>query len=786
MPVRKRVIFFLGAGLVALTLYYFSLPENLFEDPYSTVLEDKQGALLSAVIASDGQWRFPAEKLTPEKFNIALTAFEDQRFYHHPGVDLISLARALKQNIQAGYVVSGGSTITMQVIRLSRKGKSRTFLEKVIEIILATRVELRHSKDEILAIYASHAPFGGNVVGLEAASWRYFARAPEELSWAEACMLAVLPNSPALIHPGKNRDKLLEKRNRLLDKLRMKGYLDSLDCSLAKQELIPEQPHPLPRHARHLMLRAKGDGHAQSRLRTTLDIKLQTRVEQILQDHHERLKSNQIYNASAILLDVKTGEVLVYAGNIDIPENNYSGDDVDVIAAHRSTGSILKPFLYAAMLDEGKMLPRTLVPDVPTMVGGFAPQNFSHQYDGAVHASEALIRSLNVPAVHLLQRYRYEKFHSLLTNMGLSTLNQPPDHYGLSLILGGAECTLWDIAGMYGSMARTLNNYFERPGKNKYTRLDYFPPTYTQQEKPNEIILEESSWLSAASIFQTFTVLREVYRPGEESGWRYFSSSKNIAWKTGTSFGHRDAWAIGVTPDYVVGVWVGNADGEGRPGLTGTDAAAPIMFDIFSLLPAGRWFQRPKLEMEKILVCEKSGMRLGENCEDSDSAWVTKRGLQTLPCVHHKRVHLSADQKFRVHGNCESVASMKNVKWFVLPPVQEYYYRSKNISYQVLPPFRDDCQPPDAASNMELVYPKAGTKIFIPTELDGSKGSSLFELAHRNPASTVYWHIDGVFIGTTQKRHQMAIQSATGNHTLTLVDDRGEVLERRFNVLSGL
>ncbi|HEX5171772.1 MAG TPA: penicillin-binding protein 1C [Cyclobacteriaceae bacterium] len=786
MTVGTKRKLYAALVLAGLVIYYFSLPGQLFIDPYSTVLEDKNGALLSAAIASDGQWRFPESEVAPEKFTAALTSFEDQRFFYHPGVDLISLGRAIGQNIHAGRVVSGGSTITMQVIRLSRKGKPRTVWEKVVEIVLATRLEFRCSKREILNLYSSHAPFGGNVVGLEAACWRYFGRDPNELSWGEACMLAVLPNAPALIHPGKNREQLKKKRDRLLDKLSARGFLDSLDCSLAKQEPIPDEPMSLPRHARHLMLRAAKDGYAQTRLRTTVDLNLQTRVEQILQDHYERLRSNQVHNAAALVLDVETGEVLAYAGNIEIQENNYHGDDVDIIVSPRSTGSILKPFLYAAMLDEGKILPATLIPDVPTIVAGFAPQNFSHEYDGAVHASEALIRSLNVPAVQLLQNYRYEKFHSLLRNLGMTTLNEPPDHYGLSLILGGAECTLWDISGMYASMARTLNHYFEHPGKNRYTRQDYFSPTYITKRPADEKILGENSWLSAASIFQTFTMLKEVYRPGEESGWRYFSSSKKIAWKTGTSFGHRDAWAVGVTPEYVVGVWAGNADGEGRPGLTGTEAAAPLLFDIFSLLPGGRWFERPTLEMEKILVCHKSGMRVGEYCEEADTAWVVRAGLQTLPCPYHKRVHLSQDLKFRVHANCASVASMRDVNWFVLPPVQEYYYRPKNISYKVLPPVRQDCQVQGNITNMDLIYPRPDSKIFIPKELDGSAGSSIFELAHRDPNSTVYWHVDGVFIGATFQKHQMAIQSGKGNHVLTLVDDTGEILERAFHVLSGM
>ncbi|MBL7857189.1 MAG: penicillin-binding protein 1C [Cyclobacteriaceae bacterium] len=783
---QKKWKYTAGLLLALSIVYYFSLPKNLFHDPYSTVLEDHEGELLSASIAEDGQWRFPKADSIPNKFAEALITFEDKRFRSHPGFDVHSMGRAIRQNFQSGKIVSGGSTLTMQVVRLSRKGKSRTFIEKFIEIILATRLELRYSKNEILNLYASHAPFGGNVVGLEAACWRYFGRAPDELSWGEAAMLAVLPNSPSLIHLSKNRNQLKQKRDRLLDKLQQQGKLDAFTCSLAKEEPIPGAPQPLPRHARHLLTRLAKDGYRQRKIISTLQYALQVRVEEIIKDHHERLKGNQIFNGAALVLDVKTGSALAYVGNTTVEGGGHFSDDVDVITAARSTGSILKPFLYATMLDDGKILAKTLLPDVPTLINGFAPKNFTHEYDGVVAADKALIRSLNVPAVHLLRQYRYEKFHSLLTDMGMCTLNKPPDHYGLSLILGGAEGSLWDIAGMYASMARTLNHFHEHPGKNRYDRNDFRPATYVLNERKHSESpsLEATSFLSASAIYQTFDALKEVYRPGEETGWRYFNSARRIAWKTGTSFGFRDGWAIGVTPDYVVGVWVGNADGEGRPGLTGTETAAPIMFDIFSLLPGQGWFQPPVQEMVEVVVCTRSGQRISDYCEQSDTVWATKAGLQSAPCSYHKRIHLSPDQRYRVTSECEPIDRMVAVNWFVLPPVQEFYFRPKNVSYKTLPPFRSDCQSLSAIATMDLIYPKSGSRVFVPRELSGSMGSVVFQLAHSRPATIVYWHLDGNYIGYTQKSHHLALNPAKGNHILTLVDASGETLERTFEVIS--
>lgn len=781
--IKRYRYYIFASGVLLLIAYYFSLPKILFLDPYSTVLEDREGKLLGAAIAGDGQWRFPEGKEVPTKFKEAIILFEDKRFFNHPGFDVLSLVRATQQNINSRKIISGGSTLSMQVIRLARKNQSRTFFEKIIEIVVSTRLELRYSKNEILSLYAAHAPFGGNVVGLDAACWRYFGRDASQLTWADAALLAVLPNNPSLIHFGKNRDRLKSKRDRLLVRLLSDGKMDSISFELAKEEPIPENPLALPKEAPHLLSRISKEGFSQQRVRSTIEEVVQDRVNDIVDQHHQSLKGNQVFNAAAIVLEVRTGKVLAYVGNTNSGREH--SEQVDVIMARRSTGSILKPFLYAAMLDEGKLLPGMLVPDVPTTINGFSPKNFSKQYDGAVAADQALIRSLNVPAVYELKEYRYEKFYELLKQIGITTLNQPADHYGLSLILGGAEGTLWDITGAYASMARTLNNYFESPGKNRYARKDFHAPVYLVSDSLTNELNEETSWLSAASLFLTLDVLKEVYRPGEETGWRNFYSSKKIAWKTGTSHGLRDAWAVGVNGDYAVGVWVGNADGEGRPGLTGTESAAPILFDIFSQLPGNAWFQKPLPELESIVVCVQSGMRATELCEKTAEILVTRAALEAPPCRYHQKIHISKDGKYRVHSDCEPIGLMQSVSWFVLPPVQEYFFKSKKLSYKALPSFRKDCENPSSLASMDLIYPKLNARIFIPRQLDGQLGSALFEVAHHNSQVTIFWHMDGNYLGSTKGIHRLSIAPQPGGHLLTLIDEYGELLERSFFVTDG-
>lgn len=773
---------YVGLGLgVLLTVYTFSLPKTLFQKSYSTVIEDRENKLLGASIAPDGQWRFPEGNNIPDKFKTAIVLFEDKRFYSHPGVDVRSLARATRQNLKAGKIVSGGSTLSMQVIRLSRN-KERTFFEKLVELILATRLELRYSKEEIVALYAAHAPFGGNVVGIEAACWRYFGRDAEELSWSEAALLAVLPNNPALIHPGKNRDELKAKRDRLLLRLLNTGNVDSITYQLSVSEPIPENPVALPRLAPHLLGRVIKEGYAQTRVVTSIDKSLQERLTQLVNYHHEKLKGNRVFNAAAIIVEVKTGRTLAYVGNTASgPEHD---DAVDIVTARRSTGSILKPILFAALLDEGKLLPTTLQPDVPTLINGFAPQNFTKEYDGAVPANQALTRSLNIPAVHQLRDYRYEKFYELLKNTGITTLNQPADHYGLSMILGGAEASLWEVTGVYASMARTLHNFFEVPGSNRYSKNDFHAPVYRQQDSLVQRNQEASSWLSAAAIYLTFDVLQEVYRPGEQTGWRMFQSSKKIAWKTGTSHGLRDAWAVGVNGDYAVGVWAGNADGEGRPGLTGTESAAPLMFDIFGQLSGNTWFQAPGNELYEIEICSSSGMRATELCEIRTKQFVTQSGLQSGVCRYHQLIHLSQDRKYRVHASCEQVSNMITESRFILPPVQEYYYKAKNISYKTLPPMRSDCANPTSVASMDILYPRPNARVFVPRLLDGQQGSVVFEATHRQATASVYWHMDGNYMATTKGVHRVAVSPGNGKHRLTLVDESGNIVEQVFSIIS--
>lgn len=702
MKRRIRLIAFAAAVLLA---WLFCVPRELFRGTqYSTVVESAEGELLGARVAADGQWRFPPCDTVPERFSSAIIQFEDRRFERHVGVDPVAIGRAFFSNLKAGHTVSGGSTITMQVMRLSHGGE-RNIWRKALEAVQATRLEARCSKNEILSLYASHAPFGGNVVGLEAASWRYFGRPARELSWAEAATLAVLPNSPSSIHPGRGREALLEKRNRLLERLLEHGDISPETYEAALGEPLPDKPHPLPALAVHYV-----EGRpAGERTRSTLRATVQKAVSAAVDRRSDEMAAEGVADMAVVVMDNLTGEVIAYVGNSSSARER-PGRDVDIASSPRSTGSILKPFLYEAALREGTILPQTLLPDIPVNLGGFAPQNFDRQYYGAVPADEALARSLNVPAVFLLREFGIPQFHAQLCSLGLTTITKSPDHYGLSLILGGAEAKLTEIVAAYSAMSRrgTLEAWY------------------------------------------TLDALKEVNRP-DELDWRLIRSVRKAAWKTGTSYGFRDAWAVGMTPEYTIGVWAGNAEGQGVPGLTGARAAGPVMFDILALLPySGAWWDMPS---DYVLgkVCPSSGFLASADCPSAEDIPIPLKGLDSRPCPYHR-------------GGS-----------FSLPPAMEWYYKAYHPEYVTAAPLANE-------KVMEFIYPAPGSTLTIPRQLTGKVEGVVFRVAHKQPAATLWWHLDNTYVGETRMLHELRLAPSPGKHTLTVVDSTGATAHVSFTV----
>ena len=769
---RTRWAYFL---ITAATLFggFLLLPVQIPQAPLATTVFARDHHLLGAHIASDEQWRMPLSSPPPQKFVTALLRYEDQRFYWHPGVDFIALLRAARSNFKAGKIVSGASTLSMQLVRLSRNNPPRTFTEKLFEIVLALRLEFAFDKQKILTLYAQYAPFGGNVVGIEAAAWRYFGRAPAELSWAEAAMLAVLPNSPALVHPGRERATLRNKRNTLLRALHQDGLLTATDLRLAELEILPDQVRPLPRLSSHLVqtLHQREPGRAYN---TTLDYSVQQSSALQLNIAAQQLAQEGILNTALLIIDNRDLSVVAYHGNSELPQKQ-RGESVDIVFKPRSSGSILKPLLYAFMLQAGEITPKMLVADLPTQINGYKPENFDRQYRGAVPADEALALSLNIPAVRLLRQHGITRFYQELNALGLTTLFRPADDYGLTLILGGAETNLWDMAQSYAQLAVISTQQNRVPAYTPLTLFVKNSPTLTAATKAD---------FGAGAAWLTLQAMMEVNRPGVDNYWREFSGSRKVAWKTGTSFGLRDAWAVAVTPAYTIAVWAGNASGEGVAGLSGTQSAAPLLFAVLNQLPDSGWFEEPLLDLRTVEICADDGYLLTQGCTAKQIKLPRNSHFAQIS-NWHKQIYLSASGNYRVHTGCESEKNMRPASLLQLPPGMAHYYRRWHPQYRDLPPWRKDCVIQENANQvMEFLYPEQGAEIFLPVDMDGKQKPLIAEAVHSEASASLHWHLDENYLARTRDFHQLAFIAMPGKHRLTIVDDRGRKITRWFTVIA--
>lgn len=769
------------AFFAALIVAHIAEPRPLFHAPTSTVILDKDGALLSARVAADGQWRFEGADSVPLKFERCILTYEDRKFRYHLGVDPAAMARAAIRNARAGHVVEGGSTITMQVARMAGGNNRRTIWRKLVETLWAIDIEFSMSKDEILATYCSNAPFGGNVVGLEAASWRYFGRQTKDLSWAESALLAVLPNSPSRIHVSRNRPLLLKKRNRLLESLCSQGDIDNTELELAISEPLPDAPFALDDRTPQLTQRLSASGMSGRTVNTTIDANLQRQAQEIADNYRSTYAHNHIRDIGILVADIETGNIRAYVGNASLKSPTCM---VDMLTAERSTGSILKPILYAAMLSDGEITPKKLIADTPLDINGFTPHNYSHSYSGAVGADEAIVRSLNVPLVRMLTEHDIGRFMADLRQLGMTTLHFSDDHYGASLILGGAEATLLDVCGMYASMARRLSTYNSDAAHQPLApTAGVFALRLTTAPKTPPHAENSATPLSPAAIWHTFQAMADLARPEEEADWQSFSSMRAVAWKTGTSYGSRDAWAVGVTPRHVVGVWVGNATGEGRAGMTGVGFAAPVMFDVFSLAErgvSGEWFEEPVEDEEAVAVCRKSGMRASDVCAEVDTVRLPRASEETRVCKFCRLVHLTDDERWQVNSSCENTSDIVTLPWFVLPPSMGYYYARHHSDYRPLPPVRPDCGN-SSPRGIEFIYPHDGQTVIRTRSFDGKLQGIVCEAAAPT-SERIFWHIDGAYIGATEGTHTNAIEPGPGLHTMTIVGEDGSRATVNFKV----
>lgn len=758
----------IGAGillsLLALKLIAFLLPlpqSGLFR-PSATLVFDADGKLLRAFTSPDGSWRLRTtlDQISPvlQRF---LIAYEDAAFYWHPGVNPLALVRAYQQNQAAGRIVSGGSTLTMQVARMM-KPKARTWWHKLLEAGRALQLEQRYSKRRLLEIYFNIAPYGGNIEGAAAASWLYFGKEPAQLSFGEAALLAALPNSPTRLRPDLHPERARQARDKVLQIVYGKGLISKREYEEALAEPVPRARRELPFLAPHFCQEMLDKHPGQPRIYTTVKLGTQLLAETLLRDHLKALASQGITNGAVVILDNRKRELLAAVGSADF-FNVVNQGQVCGYRAARSPGSALKPFVYGLGFEKGVITPQHYLEDVPIdFRGGYAPENFDKQFNGAVPAREALARSLNVPAINvLLQLGEEQGLYQMLRRINLSTLARD-DRYGLTIALGGCETTLLELAALYSALAN--GGLYQLPKLVK-GQADNLPVRL----------------FSPGAAYLVTEVLVELRRPDLPASWE-FTSLPKIAWKTGTSYGYRDAWSIGYNRHYTIGVWIGNFAGNGRPGLIGAEVAAPLLFDLFNKVDNGKggWFTPPATVATR-QVCALSGQQPGRYCQNLvTESYLTDRSPDQ-ECRFHRAYLVDPRSGHRLPPHYASLSRHAVEKAYVQwPPRIAAWMEANGYPVERIPPLIPDWQRLQPGQAPIIRSPSENYTYQLREGIALEFQKICLEAAAANDVHQLYWFIDGKLVGTVQPGEKLFYLPVPGKHRLVCQDDQGRSSEMRL------
>ena len=750
-------------GFLVLNLL-FPLPMDRLHPPASTIVLDRDGNLMRAFLAPDEMWRINvrADEVAPS-LRQAVLAYEDRRFYWHAGIDLIAVARAMAANVRAGHVVQGGSTLTMQVARMMEP-KPRTLANKAIEAFRAWQLELRYSKEEILTLYFNMAPYGGNLVGAGAASYFYFDKHPDQLSRGEAALLAATPNNPNRYRPDLNEAAAREARAKVLSLLAEQGEITPAARDESAAEPVPVQRFDLPFLAPHLAVQLAGQYVDAQRLTTTIDADLQARVERMLYDHLKPWRGQGITNGAVVVIDNETQAVLALAGSRAFWDEAAQGQ-VNAATAPRSPGSTLKPFIYALALDRGLIAPQTLLYDVPVDFSGYQPENYDRTYSGVVHAEEALIRSLNVPAVNLAARLHDDGIYQFLKEAHVSTLTEPSHHYGLSLILGGCEVTLLDLTNLYAGLANG--------GR--------FRPYRLLQSDP---VIEGEALLDPGAAFIISEILSKLRRPELPAVWEWSRDMPKVAWKTGTSYGHRDAWSIGFTPRYTVGVWIGNMDGKGAPALVGAETAAPLLFVLFNHLESHtdqRWFHQPA-RVETRRICSLSGGLATPRCPTTRSEFFVLGHSPVKPCDLHRLIMIDNETGHRLCSHCRQGRDYKERVVAHWPAEIAVWLEKNGYPLDDIPEHFPGCNRVAEGDPPVIRSPQPNAEYRLRTGVPAEFQKILLDASVSNQTSEIYWFANGDLLYSGPPTGRVFFTPTTGTHTLLCMDDEGRSSEVEITI----
>ncbi|MCA1944825.1 MAG: penicillin-binding protein 1C [Desulfovibrio sp.] len=752
----------------------FPFPWDALRQPPAVTVMDRHGRPLRVFLPPDGRRRQPVAlaQVSPV-FRAVLVASEDRHFRIHPGVNPLAILRAAVMNLRAGRVVSGGSTITMQLARLCEP-RERTIWAKTVESFRALQLEWRLSKDEILEHYINMTPYGGNVVGVAAAAESYFGKDQQYLSLGEAALLTVLPRAPQGYDPVKNPQAARRARDRLLAVLERRGKIDATQRRQAMTQSLPESVTPLPRLAPHLAELAKG--LAEQRLApgdpgrtvvtTTIDRALQVAVEARLRDSAEWIRRQRLENAAVVVIENETRAVRAMAGSIEYMDFSHHGFINGCLIA-RSPGSALKPFLYAQAMDLGLIVPRSYLFDIPTDISGYTVKNYDGTFQGMVTAELALAQSRNVPAVRLLAQVAPPAFLELLRQAGVSTLKKNAYEYGLPLALGACEVTLLDLTGAYATLA-SLGQY--RP-----------PAILLQEERTpppgRQVLSREASWL-------TLEMLTRVERADLPRSWQHAKDAPAVAWKTGTSFGHRDAWAVGVSRQYTIGVWVGNLDGRAEMGISGATHAGPLLFDLFRVVEgAGAALTRPlDLALTTMTVCAADHLLPGPACPERTEVTAIE-GRTRLPRSElHQRIFVHPETGERVAGDC--LQYLPHVPRLVRQHPLEFtaWLHAQGVRAEAMPAMHPDCRTAGAGQGPQVLSPDPRTPYRLRRDAPLEFQRIALKAFAGPDARELFWYQDGSLKGSGPPEARLFLPLEPGQHTLVVVDDLGRSTRVEYRV----
>jgi penicillin-binding protein 1C len=747
-----------------LSLVLIPFPSAKLNPIPSTIILDKDNKIRRVTLAPDEMWRIPIKS---EEISLSLkkvvVAYEDRHFYYHLGINPISIFRSLIANSKAGKIVQGGSTITMQIARLMEP-KPRTVKNKIIEIFRALQLELRYSKKEILTFYFNLAPYGGNIVGVGAASYLYFNKNPKHLSLGECCLLAAIPNSPNNLRPDINFNAAKKSRLKVLNLLLNQNKISFKEKNEAQTEPLPNQRFPLPFKIPHLSNLLIQKYPLFTSINTNINSDIQHLAETVLTKHLSPLEKMGITNGAVVVIENSNHQLRALVGSKDFFDRQNSGQ-VNGALAPRSPGSALKPFIYALGIENGLISPESLLFDVPVEYSGYRPVNYDDTYHGAVTVREALIRSLNVPAVNLYAKLGEDGIYTFLKEAGISTLPQPQNYYGLSLILGGCGVNLLELTNIYAGLANS--------GKFKPVRLLI-----------NDVDFEGKKLLNNGTCFILSELLSELRRPELPSVWEYSINMPKVAWKTGTSYGHRDAWSIGYTPQYTIGVWVGNFDGKGVPELIGAEAAAPILFSLFNALnepSPNAWFIQPETVKER-QVCTISGMPLGENCVSAKEELYIPGISPYLKCNLHQQIFVDTKTEKRLCSHCRVGKNYEGKiveKW----PVEIATWMVRNgYRLDLIPEHDPLCFKIMSGKKPIILSPTAQTEYKIRPGINLKYQKILLDATVSNETKTIYWFLDGKLIFSGKPTDKAFFIPTQGIHSVICTDDQGRSSDVRFTV----